>query len=158
VLNTAPAGLILHGRFRISEVGQPRRTRGKFADWIAGNRTTLRHYFGVDLFAGSLNVDIDDGPADLHESLDRGHPTPAFVIPRGELTLMARYLGDGRAWRATLTAARLSDSHSCWVFRRARSQVPPNVLELVSALPLVETFGLRNGEEMALIICAGPSA
>ena len=123
-----------------------------------GNRTKLRQYFGVDLFPGSLNVEIGDGPADLQQSLDRGHPTPAFVIPRGELKLMALYLGDGRAWRATLTSARLSEPHPCWVFRRIRSQVPADVLEVVSVLPLVETFGLRNGEEINLVICSGPSA
>jgi CTP-dependent riboflavin kinase len=156
VSNTAPARLTLRGRFRISEPGQPRRTSGEFANWVNGNRTTLRQYFGVDLFPGSLNVEIGDGPADFQQSLDRGHPTPAFVIPRGELKLMALYLGDGRAWRATLTSARLSE-HSCWVFRRVRSQVPAHVIEVVSELPLVATFGLRNGEKMHLVICSGPA-
>jgi hypothetical protein len=49
---------------------------------MAEIRETLRKYLGVDLSLGSLNVDIDSAPANLHQELDRGYPTPAFTIPR----------------------------------------------------------------------------
>jgi CTP-dependent riboflavin kinase len=139
------------GRFRISEVGTPRRSCGKFATWMADNHETLRKYFNADLFLGSLNVDIDSTTGSLHQQLDRGEPLPVFTIPRRELRAMSAYLGDAQAWRVSLSAARITIPHECWVFRRIGSKVPANVLEIVSTVAIVTTFGVRDGEDLELV-------
>jgi CTP-dependent riboflavin kinase len=143
--------MMLRGRFRFTEAGGPKRTCGNFAAWMTANQETLRKYFGADLFPGSLNVDIDSGAADLHQGLDRGEPLPAFTIPRRELRAMPPYLGDAQAWRVSLSAARISMPHECWVFRRIGSKIPANVLEIVSTVAMVRTFGLRHGEDVELL-------
>ncbi|MGQ0736840.1 MAG: hypothetical protein ACT4QD_24705 [Acidobacteriota bacterium] len=143
--------MTLRGRFRLTEVGGPRRTCGKFAAWMAENQETLSGYFRADLFPGSLNVDIDSGAANLHQQLDLGEPLPAFTIPRRELRAMSPYLGDAQAWRVLLSAARISTPLECWVFRRIGSKVPANVIEIVSTVPLVKTFGVRHGEDLELV-------
>ena len=123
---------------------------GFFSEWVVENQATLREYFNADLFAGSLNVDIQT-TENLHRQLDRGEPQPAFRIPHQELRKMAAYLGDGLAWRVSLSAARISPPHECWVFRRIGSTVPPNVLEILSTDPIVTTFGVQDGEELELV-------
>ena len=143
--------MTLRGRFRLAEAGGPRRTCGKFAAWMAENRETLRKYFNTDLFPGSLNVDIDSTAGSLHQQLDRGEPQPAFTIPRQELLAMSPYLGDAQAWRVSLSAARIATPHECWVFRRIGSKVPPNVLEILSIVPIVKTFGVQHGEALELM-------
>jgi CTP-dependent riboflavin kinase len=143
--------MTLPGRFRISEVGTPRRTCGKFAAWMAENHETLRRYFNADLFSGSLNVDIDSTTGSLRQQLDRGEPLPAFTIPRRELRAMSAYLGDAQVWRVSLSAARIATPHECWVFRRIGSKVPTNVLEIVSTVGIVTTFGVRHGEDLELV-------
>jgi CTP-dependent riboflavin kinase len=119
--------------------------------WMSENQETLNKYFRADLFPGSLNVDIDSAGASLHLQLDRAEPSPAFTIPRRELRAMSPYLGDGQAWRISLSAARISPPHECWVFRRIGSKVPANVLEIVSTVAIVPTFGLRHGEDLELV-------
>jgi CTP-dependent riboflavin kinase len=116
---------------------------------MAENHKTLRKYFGADLFPGSLNVDIDS--VSLHQQLDRGEPKPAFRIPRQELRLMSPYLGDAQAWRVSLSAARIAPPHDCWVFRRIGSMVPANVLEILSTVSIVTTFGVRHCEDLELV-------
>jgi CTP-dependent riboflavin kinase len=143
--------MTLVGRFRLTEAGGPRRTCGKFAAWMAENQATLSKYFGSDLFHGSLNVDIDPGEASLHQRLDRGEPLPSFTIPRGELRAMSAYLGDAQVWRVSLSATRISTPHSCWVLRRIGSKVPANVLEIVSTVAIVKTFGVQHGEDLKLV-------
>jgi CTP-dependent riboflavin kinase len=143
--------MTLRGRFRLTEAGGPRRTCGQFAAWMAENQATLRRYFRADLFPGSLNVDIASGEAGLHQRLDRGEPAPAFTIPRGELRSMSPHLGDAQAWRVSLSAARISTPHESWIFRRIGSKVPPNVLEILSTIRIVETFGVQHGEELELV-------
>jgi hypothetical protein len=115
------------------------------------NEATLREYFSAELFPGSLNVDIDSAAVSLHQQLDRGEPQPAFKIPREELRAMSPYLSDGQAWRVLLSAARIAPPHECWVFRRIGSKVPPNVLEVLSTVPIVKTFGVRHGEDLELV-------
>jgi CTP-dependent riboflavin kinase len=141
--------MTLRGRFRISEEGAPRRTCGKFAAWMAENQETFWKYFGADLFPGSLNVDIDSTAGSLHQQLDSGEPQPTFTIPRQELR--ASSLGDAQAWRVSLSAARITTPHECWVFRRIGSKVPANVLEIVSTVAIVTTFGVRHGEDLELV-------
>jgi hypothetical protein len=118
---------------------------------MAENQETLSRYFRADLFPGSLNVDVDSGVASLHQQLDLGEPLPAFTIPRHELRAMSPYLGDAHAWRVSLSAARISTPHGCWVFRRIGSKVPANVLEIVSTVAIVTTFGVRHGEDLELV-------
>jgi hypothetical protein len=74
-----------------------RKAHGRpFNELITDNRAVFRHYFGVDLFPGSAE------PASLQRDLDAGRPPPAFVIPKGELINMPRYIGDGQAWPCRL--------------------------------------------------------
>lgn len=118
---------------------------------MAENQETLRKYFSADLFPGSLNVDIDSTTGSLHHQLDRGEPLPAVTIPRRELRAMSPYLGDAQAWRVSLSAARIPTPHECWVFRRIGSRVPANVIEIVSTVAIVTTFGVRHGEDLELV-------
>lgn len=143
--------MTLSGRFRLTEADGPQRTCGKFAAWMAENQVTLNKYFGADLFPGSLNVDIDSAGASLHQQLDSGDPQPAFTVPRRELQAMSPYLGDGQAWRVSLSAARIAPPHECWVLRRIGSKVPPNVLEILSTVAIVKTFGVQHGEDLELV-------
>ena len=145
----------LSGRFLLTEPGQPRRTCGKFSGWMRENQATLKKYFEVDLFPGSLNVQITSTLENLHQELDLGHLKPAFVIPQHELRAMATGLGDGQAWRARLSAELVPHPHDCWIFRRVGSRVPRNVVEVLSVLPIVKTFGVRHGQELELTLLEG---
>jgi hypothetical protein len=145
-----PRQMTLRGRFRLTEPGGPKKTCGKFAGWVTENQGILRKYFKADLFPGSVNVDIDSFDGNLHRQLDRSEPRPAFTIPFRELRDMPLYLRDGQAWPVLLSAARIPDRHPCWVFRRIGSKVDFNVLEIVSTIRIVDTFGVRDGEEMEL--------
>lgn len=78
--------MVLSGTLRLSEDGT-QRTVGRFNELVAENRAVFSAYFGVDLFPGSLNVDVLE-PESLHRDLDAGNPPPAFVIPRAELINM----------------------------------------------------------------------
>lgn len=118
---------------------------------MEANRTVFRRYFGVDLFPGSLNVDVHYQPS-LEDDLDAGTPTPSFVIPRAELINMHEYIGDGHAWGCALRADKLPEPITCWIFRRKGSRVPKGVVEIVASVALVSTFGLRNGDRVAIEI------
>jgi hypothetical protein len=43
---------------------------------------------------GSLNVDTDSAPANLHQEIDRGCPTAAFTIPRQSSGSMVKLRAD----------------------------------------------------------------
>jgi hypothetical protein len=64
---------------------------------------------------------------------------------------MSSYLGDAQVWRVSLSAARISPPHQCWVFRRIGSKVPPNVLEILSTVAIVKTFGVQHGENLEMV-------
>ena len=140
--------ITLSGTIRLSEIGA-RRTAGHFSELIAQNRLVFRKYFGVELFAGSLNIDVPTPPA-LQYELDAGVYRPAFVIPRGELSGMPSYIGDGQAWQATLITQKVSQPISCWVFRRIGSKVPQGVIEVLAREQLTTTFGFVHGDRIEL--------
>jgi CTP-dependent riboflavin kinase len=140
------------GKVVLSEPGKPRRTAGQFSTLILENQDVFREYFGVDLYPGSLNVDV--GFVGLHEELDRGQPKPSFAIPRSELIGMPGYLGDGQAWRCDLLVNETQQEHACWLFRRIGSSVPPSHIEILSPLGLVEEFALRHGTPVTVKIHA----
>jgi CTP-dependent riboflavin kinase len=153
---TAPVpDLILLGSLRLSTEGA-RRTAGRFNELINDNADVFRRYFGVNLFPGSLNVDVPQ-PATLQRDLDAGKPLPAFVIPKTELINMPPYLGNGQAWVCRLGGQRFSNPVSCWVFRRIGSRVPPGVIEIVAQNRLRDVYGLQHGDKVTLDIHS-PSA
>ena len=141
----------LRGTFRLSEPNGPQLTAGGFAEFMRRNSEVLRRYFGCDLFNGSLNVTIDS-PHNLHTRFDNRWVTPTFTIPRDDLRANTR--GDAQVWRVELSADKIPGVHTCWLMRRIGSGVPPNVLELVSPVGLVATYGLRNDEPMSLLVMA----
>lgn len=112
---------------RLSEDGT-RRTLGRFNELVAENPAVFRTYFGVDLFPGSLNIDVPE-PESLHPDLDAGNPPPAFVISRAELINIPTYIGDGQVWPCLLHGEKFPEPVSCWIFRRIGSRVPRGVIE-----------------------------
>ncbi len=142
----------LSGTIRQSEPGHP-RTGGRFSKLIEDNGATFRKYFGVDLFAGSLNIDMPD-PGTLQVDLDSGRYLPAFVIPRHELINMPPYIGDGQAWRAELTTQK-SEVVSCWIFRRIGSRVPKGVVEVLACEKLTIKCGFIHGNRVELTLFEG---
>ena len=142
------------GKLCISEPGKPRKTAGKFSDLIIQNASVFRQYFGEKLFPGSLNVAVAV-PTTLQIDLDARRIPPALVIPRCELQGMPTYIGDDQAWRCTLQFETTSPLVRCWVFRRIGSQVPRGILEVVASLPLVKTYGLRDGQAVQLTLSPG---
>ncbi len=146
----------LHGRLRISESDKPPKTVRKFGQLIRENADVFRRYFGVDLYPGSLNVDVAE-PSTLQADLDAGRPRPTIVIPRDELAGMPSYIGDGQAWPCDLRCTNMSSPVACWVFRRIGSRVPPGVIELVAAPPqLIETYQLHDGDPAFLRLKCEP--
>ena len=135
--------LTLLGTLRLSDFGG-HRTAGMF-----DNRAVFRHYFGVDLFAGSLNVDVPRPPS-LQMDLDAGVPPPAFVIPRAELINMPPYIGDGQAWECNLKGDKFPVPIQCWVFRRKGSRVPAGVIEIVAEKPLREPYCLQHADSVSI--------
>lgn len=145
--------MILNGTLRLSDPGV-KRTNGNFNKLIRENAAVFRRYFGVDLFHGSLNVDVLQPPS-LQADLDGGRPSPAFVIPRTELVGMPPYIGDGQAWPCVLTGARFPQPINCWVFRRMGSRVPRGVIEIVAAgEALRSTYGLQHADKVVLDLLA----
>lgn len=140
--------MILLGTLRLS-TADSRRTAGHFNVLIADNRAVFRRYFGVDLFPGSLNVDVP-GPESLQRDLDAGQPPPSFFIPRAELINMPAYIGDGQAWPCILRGDRFPAPVSCWVFRRVGSKVPPSVIELVAKEKLQDLYKLQHGDNVTI--------
>jgi CTP-dependent riboflavin kinase len=148
---TSEPVLTLNGTLRLSDC-QCKRTAKNFSRLINENSDVFRRHFGVDLFPGSLNVDIRSPPS-LQNDLDAGRPAPAFVIPRSELNGMPDYIGDGQAWQCVLSGAKFPKPIDCWIFRRKGSKVPCGVIEIVAPHPaLCSTFGLKNGDPVSIAI------
>jgi CTP-dependent riboflavin kinase len=124
---------------------------GRFSELITDNSAVFGRYFGIDLFPGSLNVDVP-APASLQRDLDTGKPPPVFVIPKNELINMPHYIGDGQAWLCLLSGKKFPASVPCWIFRRIGSRVPPGVIEIVAQHKLREAYGLQHGDAVTLDI------
>jgi CTP-dependent riboflavin kinase len=142
--------MTLNGTLRLSD-HTGRRTAGMFGKLINDNANVFRRYFGVELVAGSLNVDVPE-PRCLQEDLDAGKPPPALVIPRTELINMPTYIGDGQAWRCELRGDKFPNVINCWIFRRKGSRVPPGVIELVACELLRTPYKLQHGDKVGLAI------
>ena len=143
--------LILSGTLRLSEPGKRPKTAQLFSRLIDENRDVFRRNFRVDLFPGSLNIDVPE-PPNLQKRLDEGEPKPSFVIPRDELVGMPDYIGDGQAWRCKLACGKVPDPVNCWIFRRIGSKVPAGVIEVVARQRLVSTYQLRDGDPVTLCV------
>lgn len=123
-----------------------------FGRWAKTNEAVLRDACGVDLFAGSLNVEVLC-PLMLQRELDAGRPPPAFVIPGSKLNnLGATYLADGQAWAAELRGDKFPRPVRCWIFRRNGSQVPTGVIEIVARDGLVAQYDLQHGDSVIIDI------
>jgi CTP-dependent riboflavin kinase len=140
--------LVLFGTLRLSVPGA-KRTAGRFNELVTDNAAVFRRYFGVDLFPGSLNVDVPE-PASLQHDLDAGNPPPAFIIPKTELINMPAYIGDGQVWPCILRCEKFHAAVSCWIFRRIGSRVPRGVIELVAPEKLRDTYGLQHGAPISI--------
>ena len=140
--------LILSGTLRLSVPGA-KRTAGRFNELVTDNAAVFRRYFGVNLFPGSLNVDVPE-PASLQHDLDAGNPPPAFVIPKTELINMPAYIGDGQIWPCILRCEKYSATVSCWIFRRIGSKVPRGVIELIAPDKLRDAFSLQHGDPISI--------
>ena len=145
---TTSAPLCLSGTFCLE------KTCGKFAEFMQANAGVFRREFGSELFEGSLNVTVDD-TRNMHEYLDTRQLSPAFTILRDHFRDMPDYIGDAQVWHVELSSEQIRDPHACWLFRRIGSAVPPNVLELVSMVGLVETYELCDADPMKLFIFSG---
>lgn len=138
----------LQGTLRLSD-HTVKRTVGKFSNLINDNVGVFRRYFGVDLFPGSLNVDVPSPPT-LQHDLDNGSPAPSIIIPKSELVNMPAYIGDGQAWPCTLSGSRFQQPVGCWIFRRKGSRVPHGVIELVATQGLRSAYGLQHGDRVVI--------
>lgn len=117
------------------------------------------------LYTGSLNVRIDQYPAEFGErglkeqvvELDRGWFAPEFEILRGQFgnNLLGPSPGvprggDAQVWRATLSLLDSETEHGCWMLRRFGSQVGEQ-LEFVAAHRLRDRLrdgGIEDGERV----------
>jgi CTP-dependent riboflavin kinase len=144
--------LRLVGTLRLS-TPDAKRTVGRFNELITDNSAVFRRYFGVDLFPGSLNVDVPT-PASLQRDLDGGRPPPAFIIPKGELINMPRYIGDGQAWPCLLCGETFQAPVPCWIFRRIGSRVSPGVIEILAQHMLRDAYALQHGEAVTIDLIA----
>ncbi len=140
--------LSLTGALRFS-TPDAKRTAGQFNELITENSAVFRRYFGVDLFPGSLNIDVS-APTSLQRDLDAGTPQPAFVIPKSELINMLDYIGDGQAWSCLLRGQKFPAPVSCWVFRRIGSRVPPGVVEILAQNKLRDVYNLQHGDAVTI--------
>ena len=147
-MNVSTPILVLSGTLRLS-TNDAKRTVGLFNKLIADNAAVFKRYFNVDLFPGSLNVDVPK-PASLQRDLDAGSPPPAFVIPRTELINMPPYIGHGQAWPCILRGEKFAAPVRCWIFRRIGSRVPHGVIEIVAQDKLRDVYGLQHGDEIAI--------
>ena len=138
----------LSGTLRLSDT--EKRTVGHFNILISDNAEVFRRYFGVEIFPGSLNVDIADPPS-LQADLDAGRPAPSIIIPRRELVNMPAYLGNGQAWPCKLAGPKFHKPVMCWVFRRIGSRVLPGVIEIIAPPPKRrETYNLHHGDPVTI--------
>ncbi len=150
---TQVSAMILSGTLRLSTGETQRRTAGCFNKLITDNETVFRAYFGVDLFPGSLNVDVPV-PNSLQQDLDAGNPLPSLIIPRTELINMPPYIGNGQAWPSILRGEKFPAPVSCWIFRRIDSKVPRGVIELVAREELRNTYGLQHADPVTIELFA----
>lgn len=124
-------------------------TVSKFKKLINDNRKVFHKYFGVSLFPGSLNVRIDV-PDNLQGELDKGNPSPDFIIPKKELVGMPKYIGNGQAWKSILSCHKFPAPFNCWIFRRVGSRVPKGIVEIVAEHELVKPYGLQDGDTVTI--------
>jgi CTP-dependent riboflavin kinase len=143
-MNEAKPILSLAGTLRLS-TSDTKRTAGRFNELITDNCAVFKRYFGIDLFPGSLNIDVPE-PASLQRDLDAGRPAPAFVISKSELINMPGYIGDGQAWPCVLRGEKFLAPVSCWIFRRIGSRVPRGVIEIVAQIKLRSAYDLQHGD------------
>jgi hypothetical protein len=106
--------LILSGTLRLF-TSDVKRTAEGFSKLINDNAAVFRRYFGVDLYPGSLNIDVPE-PVTLQRDRDSGKPPASFVIPRTELINMPDYIGDGQVWPCILRGEKFPTPVSCWIF------------------------------------------
>lgn len=144
--------VVLNGRVCLTTPNGPKKTCGKFSQWMTENRETLDRYFGVELCLGSFNVEIINAPENLLRDLDAGSPRPTIRIPATELRSMSSYLRDAQAWPVTLESAKANGPIDCWLFRRIHSKV--RELEVLATQSLVKTHGFTDGDELRLTIRA----
>ena len=144
----------LSGTLRLS-TSDTKRTVGRFNELITDNHAVFRRYFGVDLFPGSLNIDVPE-PTSLQRDLDAGRPAPSLVIPRTELINMPHYVGDGQAWPCFLSGKKIPRAVNCWVFRRIGSRVPHGVIEIVAQERLRDTYGLQHRDAVLIELTPPP--
>lgn len=147
-MNETKPILSLAGTLRLS-TPDAKRTVGRFNELITDNRAVFRRHFGVDLFPGSLNVDVP-APASLQRDLDAGRPPPTFVIPKRELINMPAYIGDGQAWPCILRGGKFPAPVPCWVFRRIGSRVLPGIIEILAQDKLRDVYGLQQGDPVTI--------
>jgi CTP-dependent riboflavin kinase len=141
--------MILTGTLRLSDESG-RRTAGRFSQLVNDNAAVFASYFGIDLFPGSLSVDIPS-PTTPQSDLDAGIPAPSFVIPKCELVNMPAYIGNGQAWKSLLRGSKFPHAMPCWIFRRVGSRVPRGVIELVAPYPpLRPTYKLAHGDPVSI--------
>ena len=140
--------LVLSGILRLSDHGTP-RTMGRFNELIRDNAQVFRNHFGVELFPGSLNVDIQE-PSSLQRDLDAGRPTPSIIISKAELINMPAYIGNGQAWPCDLKGAKFLELVQCWIFRRIGSRVPRGVIEIVAEKGLRDAYDLQHGDRVSI--------
>ncbi len=143
-----------HGAARLSDAGV-KRTGGAFSKLINDNQAVFERYFSVQLFPGSLNIDVAE-PRALQQDLDKGRYPPALVIPRTELVGMPHYIGDGQAWRARLHVIKADMRIPCWIFRRIGSRVPPGVIEILAVERLRSAYDVVHGDRIDLRLFTGP--
>jgi len=148
-MSAAPPTLILSGTLRLSELGKKPLTAGKFSVLIRENADVFKRYFGVDLFPGSLNVDVPNPPS-LQADLDAAKPPPSIIVPKSELINMPEYIGQGQAWPCNLIGSKFPQPISCWIFRRIGSRVPAGVIEIVAGQALREPYQLQHGDKVAI--------
>jgi CTP-dependent riboflavin kinase len=154
-MNKSKPMLSLAGTLLLSTL-DARRTVGRFNQLITENAAVFRRYFGVDLFPGSLNVDVPQ-PVSLQRDLDAGNPSPAFIVPKTELINMPAYIGDGQVWPCILRGEKFPVPVSCWIFRRIGSKVAPGVIELVAQDKLRDAYGLQHGDAIDIDFIAAES-
>jgi len=140
--------MTLHGTLVLSDPFA-QRTVGMFNTLIEENAPVFRRHFGVDLFPGSLNVNIPP-PGELAQRLDAGEPPPSIVTPRAELVNQPYYIGDGQAWPCQLSSARFSNHVNCWIFRRIGSRVNAGIIEVVATVKLRTAYHLQHADPVVI--------
>jgi len=145
---------------------------GKHSEMLMPGRSALSNApddWPEKLCPGSLNVLIQVYPEGFGEprgrsggvyQLDTGSFQPALTIP-GSLISANKLIHNGQpaaaqVWRSVLETNGGSPNIRCWVLRRFGSSVgsgkPGNVLEIVSDQHLRDTYGIHDGDRVALVL------